>query len=110
MRRRIDVARLQPGAPIRYDHSPRRTTPHEHPALPDLRDYDLQFFDNLGEMQSAIRARDASVGLSRLVAGHAWEWKSRRDPSAFDIEIDARPRDTRGCGSDSVLDSRPRSD
>ncbi len=55
---------------------------------PDLGDYDLRFFDDLGEMRRAIRARDAEVGLSRLVAGYAWDWKSRKDPSAFDIELD----------------------
>lgn len=60
----------------------------EHSELPDLGDYDLRFFDDLGEMRRAIRARDREVGLSRLVAGYAWEWVSRRDPSRFDIEID----------------------
>ncbi|WP_404436932.1 DUF2075 domain-containing protein [Microbacterium aerolatum] len=60
----------------------------ERPARPDLGDYDLRFFDDLGEMRSAIRARDAEVGLSRLVAGYAWDWVSRRDPEAFDIELD----------------------
>jgi DUF2075 family protein/predicted GIY-YIG superfamily endonuclease len=57
-------------------------------ASPDLGDYDLRFFDNLGEMRRAIREKDREVGLSRLVAGYAWEWKSRRDPASFDIEID----------------------
>ena len=47
-------------------------------------------FDDLGEMHDAIRARDDEVGLSRLVAGYAWEWKSKRDRSAIDIEIDGR--------------------
>ena len=60
----------------------------ERPELPDLGDYDLQFFDDLGDMRRAIHERDAKVGLSRLVAGYAWDWKSRRDPSAFDIELD----------------------
>jgi len=60
----------------------------EHPTRPDLGDYDLRFFDDLGEMRRAVRERDAEVGLSRLVAGYAWDWKSRRDPEAFDIEID----------------------
>ena len=62
----------------------------EQVARPDLGDYDLKFFDNVGEMRAAIRAKDAEVGLSRMVAGYAWEWRSHpnRDPSAFDIEID----------------------
>lgn len=56
----------------------------------DFGDYDLRMFDDLGEMHDAIRARDAEVGLSRLVAGYAWEWKSKNDPGAFDIELDRR--------------------
>lgn len=53
-------------------------------------DYDLRFFDDLGEMHDAIRERDAVHGLARLVAGYAWEWKSRKDKSAYDIELDGR--------------------
>lgn len=60
----------------------------EKPALPDLGDYDLRSFDDLGEMRAAIRAKDSEVGLSRLVAGYAWDWVSRRDPEAYDIELD----------------------
>lgn len=62
----------------------------EHVTRPDFGDYDLELFDNVAEMRAAIRAKDAEVGLSRMVAGYAWEWRSRpnRDPSAFDIEID----------------------
>ena len=60
----------------------------DDPAVPDLGDYDLRFFDDLGEMRAAIRAKDASVGLSRLVAGYAWDWRSRRDRDAFDIDLD----------------------
>ncbi|WP_396656635.1 DNA/RNA helicase domain-containing protein [Microbacterium sp.] len=57
-------------------------------APPDFGDYDLRFFDNLAEMQREIRHRDNEYGLARLVAGYAWDWKSRRDKSAFDIELD----------------------
>lgn len=60
----------------------------EEPARPDLGDYELRIFDNLGDMRSAIEAKDAEVGLSRLVAGYAWDWVSRRDPAVFDIELD----------------------
>ncbi|NII40220.1 hypothetical protein E9228_000839 [Curtobacterium flaccumfaciens] len=53
-------------------------------------DYDLRLFDDLGEMHEAIRAKDAEVGLSRLVAGYAWKWKSKDDPETHDIEIDGQ--------------------
>lgn len=53
-------------------------------------DYEFRMFDDLGQMHQAIRARDVEVGLSRLVAGYAWEWKSKRDRTATDIEIDGQ--------------------
>lgn len=59
--------------------------PIEAPALPD---YDLRFFTDLGAMRDAILQREREVGLARLVAGYAWEWKSKNDKRAFDIEID----------------------
>jgi len=48
--------------------------------------YDLRFFDSVTEMRDAIHRRDAEVGLSRVLAGYAWTWKSKNDKSAFDIE------------------------
>ena len=38
-------------------------------------------------MRDEIFRRDAEVGLSRMVAGFAWKWKSNKDKDAFDIEI-----------------------
>ncbi len=55
---------------------------------PDLGEYDLRFFQDLAEMRKEVLDRNTEHGLARLVAGYAWDWKSRRDPSAFDIEID----------------------
>jgi len=41
-------------------------------------------------MVEAIRARDAEHGLARLVAGYAWEWRSKgpRNRDRYDIEHD----------------------
>lgn len=55
---------------------------------PDFGEYDLRFFDDLGAMHKAIREQDRTHGLARLVAGYAWDWKSKKDPGAFDIELD----------------------
>lgn len=60
----------------------------EDPVRPELGDYDLRFFDDLGAMRGAIREAEHRHGLSRLVAGYAWDWVSRKDPHAFDIELD----------------------
>ena len=50
--------------------------------------YGLRFFDDLAEMREEIRRKDAEVGLSRLLAGYAWPWKTKSDKTAFDIELD----------------------
>lgn len=63
----------------------------ERPNLPDLGEYDFRVFDDLTQMRAEILARNDEVGLSRLVAGYAWEWISRtsgKTPNAFDIVID----------------------
>lgn len=38
-------------------------------------------------MRDEIYRRDAEMGLSRMVAGYAWEWRTKRVNTAFDIEI-----------------------
>ena len=50
--------------------------------------YDFRFYDNFAEMVDAIHRRDAEAGLSRLVAGYAWEWRSRKDKSLSDMQIE----------------------
>lgn len=60
----------------------------ERVAPREFRGYDLRFFDDLGQMRAEIRRRDADVGLSRMVAGFAWPWRTKRDKSAYDIEED----------------------
>lgn len=55
---------------------------------PDFGEYDLRLFDDLATMRREILERNDEHGLARLVAGYAWEWKSRDDKNAFDIELD----------------------
>jgi DUF2075 family protein len=50
-------------------------------------EYDFRAFDSVSEMRDEIFRRNAEVGLSRMVAGYAWEWKTQKDKNAFDIEI-----------------------
>src|SRR5699024_11993539 len=49
---------------------------------------ELLLYDSLGEMIEDVKVRDQQYGLSRLVAGYAWPWVSKRDSNAYDIEID----------------------
>lgn len=55
---------------------------------PDFGAYDLRFFSSVVEMQTAIRERDREVGLSRMVAGFAWDWKTRNNKPGFDFELE----------------------
>ena len=50
--------------------------------------YGFRLFDNLAEMREEIQRKDAEVGLSRLLAGYAWPWKTKNDKTAFDIDLD----------------------
>lgn len=56
----------------------------------DLGEYDLRLFTDLGEMRDELHKREEEYGLSRLVAGYAWPWLSKKDPEAYDIEIDGQ--------------------
>ncbi len=61
------------------------TSPDRPIGRPDLGEYDFRFFESLSEMRDEIHARDAEFGLSRMVAGYAWPWTTKKDPTAFDI-------------------------
>lgn len=78
--------RVQAGAD--YVEFIRATLRGEDPARPEFGDYDLRLFDDLGKMRLAIQEKDAEAGLSRLIAGYAWDWVSKKDPEAHDIELD----------------------
>jgi len=51
-------------------------------------EYELAFFDDLPTMRDRVLELDRTHKLARLVAGYAWPWVSRRNPSAFDIQLD----------------------
>lgn len=55
---------------------------------PDFGEYDLRFFTSVVEMQDAIREREREAGLARLVAGYAWDWKTRGNKPGYDFEIE----------------------
>lgn len=56
-------------------------------SVPDFGDYDFRMFDDVTEIRAKIERRDREVGLSRLVAGYAWEWKTKGKKPGYDIEI-----------------------
>jgi DUF2075 family protein len=60
------------------------------PGIQTFEDYDLRLFDDIRDFQAAIAEKENSFKLSRMVAGYAWDWKSRNDETGLvkDIEID----------------------
>ena len=53
-------------------------------------EYDLRLFGDIRSFQDAIVEKESSHKLSRMVAGYAWDWKSRDDETGTikDISID----------------------
>ena len=50
-------------------------------------DYDFRIFDSPTEMFEAVKHKNESNNKSRVVAGYCWDWKSKQDHRAYDIEI-----------------------
>lgn len=52
-------------------------------------DFELKLFTDFRKFQTAIKRRDEQYGLSRMVAGFAWKWNTKKDyANSYDIEID----------------------
>ena len=50
--------------------------------------YQFAIIDRFDEFCTLQQQKEHETGLSRMVAGYAWKWKSKNDPRAFDIEIE----------------------
>lgn len=50
-------------------------------------DYDFRIYDSPTEMFEAIKQKNKSNNKSRVVAGYCWDWKSKQNRSAYDIEM-----------------------
>lgn len=59
-------------------------------ANPDLsaQDFDFRVVDSPTELDRLIRERNGG-NKARIVAGYCWDWRSKRNPDAFDIEFPA---------------------
>lgn len=58
------------------------------PAKEQFEGYDFRMFDSVADMRAEVRRKEEEAGLSRMLAGFAWPWKSKNDKTAYDIEID----------------------
>lgn len=59
----------------------------ENPEKMDFDNYELKQFTDVQQMVDGIKEKDKSYGLSRILAGYAWQWKSKKNPEAYDIII-----------------------
>lgn len=53
-----------------------------------FKNFEFKLYDDFEQFVNAIKSKERSSGLSRMVAGFAWEWKSYKDRQANDIVID----------------------
>ena len=53
----------------------------------EIEGYDFKLYSDVGKMMDDIKALDEEMGLCRTAAGFAWKWKTKKDKSAYDIEI-----------------------
>jgi len=65
-------------------------------------DYDVLLFDSLKTMRDKIKEQDQKYGLSRLVAGYSWPWKSKSNPEEYDIFIEDLQLRWNSTGTDWV--------
>lgn len=50
--------------------------------------YDLVLHDSIDSFAESFEQRYSEHNLSRMIAGYAWKWVSKKDPLAHDIVID----------------------
>lgn len=61
-----------------------RETPNDYF---DRNSFDFRVVDSPVELHEMIREKNKVNNKSRVVAGYCWDWKSKRDPNAYDIVI-----------------------
>jgi len=49
--------------------------------------YEFLLFNSVESMYERIKQKEDRVGLCRMIAGYAWEWKSKSNKSLYDISI-----------------------
>jgi DUF2075 family protein len=50
-------------------------------------DYDFAVCDSPSELRDRIFEKNREANKARLVAGYCWDWKSKKNPDAIDIEF-----------------------
>lgn len=49
--------------------------------------FDFRVFDSPSELHAVIAEKNKTNNKARVVAGYCWDWKSKKNPEAFDVVI-----------------------
>ncbi len=60
----------------------------QSPAYFEQDNYDLKLFTEFEPFVTEIKQKDGEYGLSRMIAGFAWPWISKKHPELYDITIE----------------------
>lgn len=64
---------------------------YRKPEVTAFKNYEFKIFDDVHKMVDAIKAKDSSHKLARVVSGYAWPWHTKPKSTSnqdYDIEID----------------------
>ena len=50
-------------------------------------EFDFRVFDSPNDVRRLIEERNRTNNRARMVAGYCWDWKSKKQPDAFDVVI-----------------------
>ena len=50
--------------------------------------YDFKIFTKFEDFNKQLYIKEKELELCRMLAGYAWEWKTKNDKTAYDIEIE----------------------
>jgi len=53
-----------------------------------LKNYDFKVMSDFNRFNNLQQKLEDEFTLSRMIAGYAWEWKSKKDKSLYDMELD----------------------
>jgi DUF2075 family protein len=51
-------------------------------------EFDFRVFDSPEELRKVIVHKNKQANKARMVAGYCWKWKSKKNPTAYDIEFE----------------------
>lgn len=54
----------------------------------DTDEYDFRVLDDPAELHALIERKNRASNRARVVAGYCWTWPSKKDPQAWDIELE----------------------